>query len=344
MAASSVWSWKEEPESPSYQLEADSWINASDNVAVEVELTDEVKASRAEHASKLLQDLDQWTKEEEQFPDWLEEKIDLPIFEDLPPPPLVNSLDMINPGIKPTVTPLDMVAMKPAPQLNNIPPPMDMMKPAGIEVVAMKPHNQSLVNLHPAMHYQQTTVPMDQTPLMQDLLQDYTVATAAADTLTPPDSPRDAELVFTMLQEMQPHELDELVRMRVESLVESPVDSQCESESVASPSASDSCYSDPEWTMASTSDVKVPKRRRVSKPYSRTPPEEKKLRKKEQNKNAATRYRLKKKQEIEEILGEEKQLQQQNERLKTELTELGREIKYLKNLMRDLFRAKGLIK
>ncbi|XP_054288227.1 cyclic AMP-dependent transcription factor ATF-5-like isoform X1 [Macrosteles quadrilineatus] len=290
---------------------------------------------------------------EEPFPDWLEEKIDLPIFEDLPPP-LVN-LDMINPGMKP-INNMD-IAMKP--QMNcispmdigkhtTIPSPMDVkqtiipspmdiaMKPTapGIEVVAMKPHNQTLV-INPIQYI----VPqqMEQPMLMQELLQDA---------LTPPDSPRSEDLVFTMLQEMQPHELDELVRMRVESLVESPVDSQCESESVSSPapSTSDSGYSDPEWTMPSTSDVRVPKRRRVTKPYSRTPPEEKKLRKKEQNKNAATRYRMKKKQEIEEILGEEKQLLQKNDQLKAELTELGREIKYLKNLMRDLFKAKGLIK
>lgn len=148
---------------------------------------------------------------------------------------------------------------------------------------------------------------------------------------------------------MQPHELDELVRMRVESLVEAPAmcvtspQPSIPEESIASPS-SDSGYSDPEWTMASTSCLKAPKRKRIMKPYTRTPPEEKRMRKKEQNKNAATRYRLKKKQEVEEILGEEKELQDRNEHLKSELTELGREIKYLKNLMRDMFRAKGLIK
>ena len=80
------------------------------------------------------------------------------------------------------------------------------------------------------------------------------------------------------------------------------------------------------------------------KPYSRPSIEDKKVRKKEQNKNAATRYRQKKKQEIKEILGEERELTEHNEKLKNQVTDLQREIGYLKGLMRDLFRAKGLIK
>lgn len=297
---------------------------------------------------------------EEPFPDWLEEKIDLPIFDDLPPPPsLLNNLDIV--GLKPSsplVNPgLDMAALKPS-QMNScalntvtqkIQPPLINN---GIEVVGMKPPAHSLLSLNPLQYHippPPPPLPLEQTPVQ--LIQEFDYSLNAHDTLTPPESPHSTELVFTMLQEMQPHELDELVRMRVESLVEAPATSVTsprssipeEIESIASPS-SDSGYSDPEWTHQSSSDLKAPKRRRVTKPYSRTPPEEKRMRKKEQNKNAATRYRLKKKQEIEDILGEEKELQQKNEHLKSELTELGREIKYLKNLMRDMFKAKGLIK
>uniref|UniRef100_A0A1B6GLH4 BZIP domain-containing protein n=1 Tax=Cuerna arida TaxID=1464854 RepID=A0A1B6GLH4_9HEMI len=358
MSASSINSWKQEPESPLFQFEQDYWFGGNDNVVVEVELTDEVKVSRAEHASKLLRDLDEQVKEEEPFPDWLEEKIDLPIFDDLPPPPQLMNMDVM--GLKPTapsINSLDMLGLKPAPinncNLNMVPikqlPPVNNNN-MGIEAISIKQQPQTILPANP-LQYQipSPNLQMDQTPvLMQEF--DYLSAPQHHNTLTPPESPREAELVFTMLQEMQPHELDELVRMRVESLVESPADTSCsslheESESVASPS-SESGYSDPEWTIPSCSspDLKVSKRRRVSKPYARTPPEEKRLRKKEQNKNAATRYRLKKKQEIEEILGEEKELQQRNEGLKSELVEVRREIKYLKNLMRDMFRAKGLMK
>lgn len=72
--------------------------------------------------------------------------------------------------------------------------------------------------------------------------------------------------------------------------------------------------------------------------------EDRKVRKKEQNKNAATRYRQKKKQEIEEILGEERALHDKNHELQTSYNDIKREIKYLKNLMRELYKAKGLLK
>lgn len=245
----------------------------------------------------------------EPFSDWLEEKIDLPIFEDLP---VAGSMS------------------------------------SNVEVVGLKGAVQT-APLQPLVIPIPATVPLDEPtvliPEFEYVLND--------ETLTPPESPREAEMVLTMLQEMQPHELDELVRMRVESLVDSPdsfVDSsrsslQEESDS-ASSRASDSGYDDPdpEWTPEPSLELKATKKRKSTKPYSRTPPEEKKQRKKEQNKNAATRYRMKKKAEIEEILGEEKTLIDKNEQLKTDVNELAREIKYLKSLMRDVFKAKGLIK
>lgn len=123
--------------------------------------------------------------------------------------------------------------------------------------------------------------------------------------------------------------------------------------------------SDPEWTPGnwksppSSPQENSPKARR-SKPYGRSNQndgtsnhsrrrstvnvEEKRLRKKEQNKNAATRYRMKKKAEVEEILGEEKGLQDENSELQQKVSDLSREIKYLKGLMRDMLKAKGTIK
>lgn len=79
-----------------------------------------------------------------------------------------------------------------------------------------------------------------------------------------------------------------------------------------------------------------------TRPYGRGI-EDKKSRKKEQNKNAATRYRQKKKAEIEEILIEENQLRERNEELKSKSADIGREIRYLKSLMREVYKAKGLI-
>uniref|UniRef100_A0A182M6H5 BZIP domain-containing protein n=1 Tax=Anopheles culicifacies TaxID=139723 RepID=A0A182M6H5_9DIPT len=68
--------------------------------------------------------------------------------------------------------------------------------------------------------------------------------------------------------------------------------------------------------------------------------EDKKSRKKEQNKNAATRYRQKKKAEIEEILVVEEQLRAENEKLRKESKDLGRDIRCIKNLLRDFLKSK----
>lgn len=79
-----------------------------------------------------------------------------------------------------------------------------------------------------------------------------------------------------------------------------------------------------------------------TRPYGRNP-DEKKSRKKEQNKNAATRYRQKKKEEVHVILGEERGLMDKNKKLSTMFKDTKREVKYLKSLLRELFQARGFI-
>ncbi|GFR90157.1 cyclic AMP-dependent transcription factor ATF-4-like [Elysia marginata] len=69
----------------------------------------------------------------------------------------------------------------------------------------------------------------------------------------------------------------------------------------------------------------------------------KKDRKKLQNKNAAIRYRQKKKDEAMGIKSEEQILEEHNTSLKTKVEDLEREIKYMKGLMHDIYKAKGLI-
>ncbi|CAH2039709.1 unnamed protein product, partial [Iphiclides podalirius] len=79
------------------------------------------------------------------------------------------------------------------------------------------------------------------------------------------------------------------------------------------------------------------------KPYARNA-DDRRSRKKEQNKNAATRYRQKKKAEIEVLLNEEQALRTRHTELGDKCSDLQREIRYIKGLMRDLLKAKGLIK
>lgn len=69
-----------------------------------------------------------------------------------------------------------------------------------------------------------------------------------------------------------------------------------------------------------------------------------KERKRLQNKDAATRYRQKKKRESENITSEYDAQCEINRRLKGEVEKVSNEISYLKGLMRELFRARGLLK
>lgn len=81
--------------------------------------------------------------------------------------------------------------------------------------------------------------------------------------------------------------------------------------------------------------------KRQKRAYGRAP-EEKKVRKKEQNKNAATRYRQKKKQQLEDILRDEEGLKAVHRSLQTQYDDVKREINYLKKLMREVLIAKGV--
>lgn len=71
--------------------------------------------------------------------------------------------------------------------------------------------------------------------------------------------------------------------------------------------------------------------------------EDRLLRKKEQNKNAANRYRMKKKVELDILIDEENDLQKHNDSLMTRFNDVNREVKCMKSLLRELFRSKGLI-
>jgi len=114
------------------------------------------------------------------------------------------------------------------------------------------------------------------------------------------------------------------------------------------------CSNSPRSTPYPTS---TPKRQKIktnqSKPRKRQPaqpvPEhiimeemDKKDRKKLQNKNAAIRYRMKKKGEAVDIVAEERDLEDVNTKLKTKVDDLQREIKYMKTLMKDICKAKGI--
>lgn len=73
-------------------------------------------------------------------------------------------------------------------------------------------------------------------------------------------------------------------------------------------------------------------------PTGKTP--DKKQRKKQQNKDAATRYRQKKKMEQGTVSQELEQLEERNGNLKDKVDQMTKEIRYLKNLLVDVQKAK----
>lgn len=92
-------------------------------------------------------------------------------------------------------------------------------------------------------------------------------------------------------------------------------------------------YSKPEPTTASSPSVKTTKVKSVS---GTTKVVEKKLKKMEQNKTAATRYRQKKRVEQETLQTECDELEQRNHELAEKAESISREIQYLKDLMEEV--------
>ncbi|XP_020285020.1 activating transcription factor of chaperone-like isoform X2 [Pseudomyrmex gracilis] len=320
----------------------------------------------------------------EPFSDWLEEKIDLPIFEQLP----VSESSPVK-----------------APQQLIIYPPVVKGQQQQLQ------HQPQQQQQHHEPQQQQHQPQQQQQDDTQILLQEFEtvlgdveachqiVPPISSSTLTPPQSPPhkainvDTQLLVT-LQPVQPlftnTQTEPIYNMIVPTTEESlyandaprewntenislspfggdvvndlaVVDEYVRTHAKDLPSPSSPCVSsgsscistedstdDPDWSLESErkslKQSVYDSSKHRHKPYSRSSLEDKKVRKKEQNKNAATRYRQKKKQEIKEIQGEERELADHNEKLKTQVKDLQREIGYLKGLMRDLLKAKGLLK
>lgn len=87
----------------------------------------------------------------------------------------------------------------------------------------------------------------------------------------------------------------------------------------------------------------TPKRTKSKPKLKNTSPIEKKSRKRDQNKNAATRYRVKKRIETDAVEGELKGLENTNRELKDKAEGLEKEIKYLKDLLIEVRVLKGTI-
>lgn len=148
-------------------------------------------------------------------------------------------------------------------------------------------------------------------------------------------------------------EVEALIRSRAEDLADDD-SSICESSTCFSPrsdissphsEASSSTTDDSDWTqktsLAIGAALKAKQKRKPRK--NRRSLEDRQSRKKEQNKTAANRYRLKKKAEIEVLLDEERELQIENDILQKEYHAVCMESKYIKKLLRTAFKDSGHI-
>lgn len=202
-------------------------------------------------------------------------------------------------------------------------------------------------------------------PLEQCKTEEKPVATAYYSTQSPQQLPSIFEQAMNLVQQSTPieyddalAEMDALVRSRAEDLAESSIDddsSICDSSTcfsprseTSSPHSEASTTDDSDWsvkpTIAIAAALKSKQAKQKRRPrQNRRSVEDRQSRKKEQNKSAANRYRQKKKAEIEILLDQERELQTVNEKLQKQYDEVRREAKYIKGLLREVFKAKGII-
>ncbi|XP_023013043.2 bZIP transcription factor crc isoform X1 [Leptinotarsa decemlineata] len=352
---SSVLLWKEEPRSP-FDFDEASLVDVSlyqtslDQYDIKFDADLAACESKAEVASHILEnlenlmDLDDLIKEESFL---LDEKILPTILNEVEPPRAVpvpvQNLKSEYPDetqylLQEFQTMYDVVELA----HTNTKPPQGTLTPP------QSPPGQApplLTTLEPLLNY--SVVEADNKVVVfsvpeKQFLENYTIGTDIVELNYPPVATPQPDIA---------HELavvEELVRSRVETMQwsSSPGSPGGSSSSCSNFGDCSSSSDDPEWVPDAVDSVadEAPKpSRKRARVHSKGAPEEKRVRKKEQNKNAATRYRMKKKAQVEEILTEEKQLQNHKAELGDKVSDLEREIKYLKGLMRDLFKAKGLI-
>ncbi|GAB0092278.1 hypothetical protein DMENIID0001_072680 [Sergentomyia squamirostris] len=372
------WEGKMEPLSPSHsaleQSNDDPWLNedyfATNELTIDELFTFDLPSDKKFVNEQLLIEISQDIKDEQ----WLNEKMVIPSLDEYPPPPFEpvavkkhDTQELLQ----------EFESVYDAVELTHLTPPQTppQTSPQRVTVVEVGQcidqtfiYQEPILNetiSDPASFY---VLPEGQP---QPTHEDGNAKNSSPLHYTPASFAGDAGSVVTWIEiDQSPvpedidHEMklvDELVRTRAQELTDWTDDDNSSEFTSSSPASlsprsevsySGSSYShDDEWlpegrqkaSKASSSgivgDGGIRKRTR---PYARGS-EDKKSRKKEQNKNAATRYRKKKKQEIEEILDVERDLQIVNDKLKAETADLKREIKYLKGLMREVYKAKGLL-
>jgi len=312
---------------------------------------------RRKVATELLEVLERQECSQEQLDDepycgWLEEPMDLEVFgQSLAIEPIATPLDQENEHFSAPPSPLishPQTPINPTSPQELYPVQDDFASVKLDESPVIIPADseellQSLEQLLEQIQAEQANSPAENiaAQIVQDVDEDVT--SALLDSLMEADVEEDQildELADFSLVLMDPVQV-------TSSIIANPSTSTISSHYNNSNSSSES--DDIEWAPPVASSRKsraaVSSSQTVSqrKPRKRTiKTEDRRMRKKEQNKTAATRYRIKKKAELEILLEEEAELEQQNQQLQKRHDDLANEVRYLKKLMRELFTSRSV--
>jgi len=311
---------------------------------------------RRKLATELLEVLEKQGCSQEQLDDepycgWLEEPMDLEVFG--------QSL-----AVEPIATPLDQqdedFSAPPSPLISHPQTPIHPTSPQELYSVqddfAPVKFDESPV-----------IIPVDSEELLESLeqlleqIQAEQAASPAENIAVQTVQDVDEDVTSALLDSLMEADveenqvLDELADFNLVLMdhTEAASSSMASSSTAISSQYSSNCSSesdDIEWTPTTSTGRKtravaslsqtVTQQRRTRKRSLKT--EDRRIRKKEQNKTAATRYRIKKKAELEILLEEEAELEQQNQQLQKRHEDLANEVRYLKKLMRELFTSRSV--
>lgn len=316
--------------------------------------------NRRKLATELLEALERQEtheqKDDEPYCGWLEEPMDLEVFG--------QSL-----AVEPTTTRLDQdeenLSAPPSPLISHPQTPINPTSPQELYPVQ---------DDYPIVKFDESPViiPADSEELLESLEQmlqqiqaeqqaDSPAEIFAAQTVQDVDEDLTSALLDSLMEaDVEENQvLNELADFNFLLMNASEVErtSVVNNSSITNPSdnnssgnSSSSDSDDIEWAPASVSSGRTTRaaaspsksvtQRKPRKKSLKT--EDRRLRKKEQNKTAATRYRIKKKVELEILLEEEAVLEQHNRKLQKRHDDLANEVKYLKKLMRELFTSRSV--
>lgn len=297
--------------------------------------------NRSKLAAEMLKELESQNQNYDPCCGWLEEPMDLEVFgrslvESPGVIPLGDETEFfpLSPGPLSPLTPQAPTPIHPASPQELYPSEGDLFSLKDeVPVIAIPAENEEILEslellLHEIAAVESTS---DQSQVIQE---DEDITAALLESL----------LNGHVTKSKVDDELAEFMTLIKRPEIElNPVSVKTTAPILPASSFSSSEASDPEWQPTPRTSGRKPNVSQSIAPTSRKPrkkslrADDRRLRKKEQNKTAATRYRIKKKVELDILLDEEAALERRNVQLQMQHDEMANEVRYLKKLMREIF-------